>query len=504
MPIDTNTFIEYANDPRYDILKKPIKVDKDSKAYEIQLIPPQTASQQFSGSTTVTQHDTVTSTVSVPSTTCYNSSGQLHRIEVSTGADFKANFAGSYVYMKYKCGEARTAVGGTEQAPTYTSYFGRMHIPDDDGTGQGGSVSWNTLNLFSTVSLKVNQSQTPLEQYLNVGHLGHITTDRYLKKYKKDALERHDDALFTPCIETKLDTTSFLSIESAKRTIAWLTDGDTSTNGASKAENNNTNWSSAPEFVKMIPLSDIFECAEIPGIFSNVNKIVFEFTLKLPDAIGFCTAGTDKSFSKPYVFVTDIALMFDSVRMQPFQTSEIAAEKMSGSVENVGFIEGFVAPVNYTPNSQMVVTSQKDVQSVTVLFPATGYAQTNINPLQYVPASLKSMSVMYGPDMPMRNPLKLGGTNSGLNTQAYALFKKACGADRCNIVSPSISFAEFAINYSIYTVPIFNPILPHRNANPLDVRIDSNSDSNQTMSVIVLLRKFAGMQIQADGSVERL
>ena len=108
MSFDTNVFTELVDNPMYDLLKKPAKIDKSNQAYELPLIPTATAKGSY-GETT--------SHATLAPTPCYNGDGSLHYIDVSLDANHKANLQGSYLLLTYTCVQARltNAVDGTAQ-----------------------------------------------------------------------------------------------------------------------------------------------------------------------------------------------------------------------------------------------------------------------------------------------------------------------------------------------------------------------------------------------------
>lgn len=475
MSFDTQAFSETVSDPRYDVLKSKIKIDKDNKAYELQLIPPATAAGSFTKTFTVAGTN---STISVQSGTCWNLDGTLHYIDVGLGSDFKANMNGTFLMLKYECLQARKLDGAS-------AYIGP---PIEDRS----SMPWNPMWMFNTIALKGNQSQTPIEQYINSGQLHHITTLRYLQKYKSDALEGNDMTFLTPCIEDAFDTTTTTSATSIARAKTWM---GASGNAAATGKTSKT-------YMKLIPLSDIFESCEVPAVWNNLNRFRIEFTFKLPDAIAFGPPPVVDNASDVYVVIRDVKLMLDTTRMTPSNALETAGEKRQGTMENIGRFENFCVPLSYSTGNQLVVTGQRDVQQVVVAFPAIGSVAGAANPIQYSNGKLTSLSCMYGSDLPLRSPITLGGANGGqINTMAYALYRKSCGADRAPIVPLALDFLSYYTCYNIYYIPIYNPAFPHRNNLPYDVRIDTNADAGTNNNVVICIRKFSGVQIDSTGAI---
>lgn len=493
MSFNSEAFSEYVSDPRYDVLKKQIKVDKDNKAYELQFIAPATAQGTFAKNAVMTGGTGVTPAeqLSVP---CFNNDGSQHYIDVYTGSDYKANMQGTHLMIKYKCYQARVLNGD--------AFWGRPIAPLATA---GASIPWNPMWMFNTIALKGNQSQSPVEQYVNSGQLHHITTAKFLQKYKKDCLEQNDMTFLTPCMESGFDITGAMSAESVTRGTRWM--GAIGLLGDASAAGNNL--ASVREFQKIIPLADIFESCEVPAIWNNLNRFRLEFTMKLPDQIAI--QNTLPANSSPvYVCVTEVKLMFDSSRMQAVTAIETAVEKQQGTIENIGHFENFVIPMTYTASQQLVGTGQRDVQQIIVGFPAMGNITTAINPIQYCHRGLTGLSVQYGSDMPLRSPLSLGGDNVYANTSAYALYRKSCGADRMTIVSPALRFVDFPY-YHLYFIPVYNPAFAHRTGDPRDVRIDATIGAIATGHVaavnvpaIMILRKFSGKQIDSTGNISTM
>ena len=500
MPLDQSTFMKYDDDPRYDLLKKPVTFDKSNRAYEIQFIPPATSKQPYPATFAGIDYGT----------TCWNASEATHYIDVYTGSDYKANMQGCYLKLTYTAYQVRIGANAAQflGCPIATA-----------GGAAGWSIPWNPLWFFQTISLKANQSQTPIEQYINAGNLQHISTARFLLKYKRDALESHDETFFTPCIESNWDTT-VLSTESATRSTNWL--------GAFGGVAANANVivgdpaNNTPKvFTKMIPMSDIFECCEVPAIWQNMNRFRIEFTMKRPDQICFRAGAVVPNTSEPNIYVTDIQFVFDSARMAPVQAIETAVDKQKGQSENIAYLQNEIINVSYASGSQVVATGQRDLQMAIFGIPALGQqppvvangapAPAVTNPLQYWSGNITSINVMYGSDMPLRTPIRLStGFNAAAtwetqlnNTVIYAMYKKCCSSDRSALVPVAIPF-KFYPYYHLYFIPIYNPTMLHRNADPKDLRIDNTGAPAIAAPSVILLRKVKGISIGASGEIEQL
>ena len=510
MVFDQGAFSEFVEDGRYDLLKKPVKIDKSNRAYEIQFVPPATTKGSYilpavvvdAGPASFTQQNV------------WNYSSQTHYIDVYAGSDYKANLQGSYLKITYYVAQSRAGNGAG-------NFLGCPVAPN---AGACVTMPWNPLYMFQTIALKGNQSQTPIEQYINNNNLQHISTLRYLLKYKHDALETHDQTLFTPCIESAFDIVGAASTESIARSTRWC--------GASGVANAAEGPTTQPKYMtKCIPLSDIFECCESPGIYNNLNRFRIEFTLRDPQECVY-TSGLAVNAGLAGLFMTDIQFVFDATRMAPVQAIETAVEKQHGSIENVGYFQNEVIPWTYSPNSQIVATGQRDVQMVAFGLPSIGLnvngplsgtqlGSACINPLQYWNGQLSSINCQYGSDMPLRTPLSLstgawvvgaGNKQQSIynNSVAYTLMVKCCNADRASLVPVAVPFINFPM-YHLYCFPIYNQSMVHRNADPKDIRIDNSSPAvlaqNPAVTAypsVIIIRKFAGLQVDSSGSIDRL
>jgi hypothetical protein len=541
MPFNSDKFVNYASDVRYGMLQKPINIDKDSRAYEITVIPPATPRGIYQ----------IPEKPDEP-IMCYNNSGALHYIDMTSASDCKPNMMGCSLCIKYQAIQVRGCTTDVAGAVTTTKFLSRpvnpLTIAVNNGVPEhtvGESMTWNPCCMINTASLKLNQSQTPVEQYISGNQLQHITTQRYLNKYKREALEDNDSTFFTPCLESSFDTNFSLSDESVVRAHNWFGSG-----GA--FSDNPTEPSFRPVTNQIIiPLADIFESCENCGIWTNTNRFRLEFTFKTPDTIAFMATGatdlngtapavpaigTPNVYPHPYVAptvntstgnvyggvkvcITDLSLIYDTARMQAMQAIETATEKQEGTIENIAYYENAVIPQKYTANNQMVATAQRDVQQVIFGFPAIGVcgidnhgeinvpAHTGINPIQYWDGRLTSLQVSYGGDTPLKQPLTFDSNTR--NVLAYTEYKKSCGADRNNIVSVAIPYLKFPF-YNLYHIPIYNPILPHRSNDPKDIRITTSCNVGNSFpqkndwDTVLIMRKLAGAQVSSDGTCEKL
>ena len=520
MPFDATTAVEYVSDSRYDLAKKPLKVDKDNRAYELSLIPPATGKGTWvksipGNATTVDFNES-----------CFNADGSMQYIDLHLGSDYKLNPMGTYIVVKYVCKQARAL---NVNLAGNGSFKGAPYTP----TAQvGHSIPWTPTWFFNTVSLKLNNTQTPCEQYISSGTLHHIVTARILQKFKRDALESDELQFMTPCLETSLDTNVVLSVESDKRAKNWM-----GCKGAIASTSVDASSTVTTEYTKLIPLSTIFECCGSPAIWNNVSKLRFEYTFKTPDQI--CFDGSNRTAlpaagattSQVFCFVTDVRLLHDSTRMAPVLAIETASEKQQGFVEMLPYLENFVIPQSYSQNQQLVLTNQRDVQQVILGFPVIGVNTnknvvianrvTYVNPLQYFNGNMKELSIQYGSDMPLRFPLSLGGIDASQagNALGFTLYRKACGADLASTVPLALSFKSTYPWYSLFWLPIYSPNLAKRNSDAKDIRIntsqedlgnvgpESGPDANtctSTLNAIVIARKLQLVQVSSDGIVEKM
>lgn len=573
MSFDTASFCKFSSDPRFDIFSKPINLDQDLKANEITWIAPATAKTACAGFTdpTVTVASptggtatTFSSGVTVGSAnySCYNNNNDLHYFDIYLGSDFKSAMYSTALEMTFFGRQARGPITGitcsaATGALTINAGTGNIFdgVPCIAGTASstildasgytfassnglnvtgtatsfaitsgtlnmlgGSSVSWNPMSFFQTYSLLINQQQQVMEQYTNVGTLNAISTAKYLQKYKLSALENNDMTFLTPCIESAFDTKSTLSLESAKRTIQFgvgnSIDASSTTNTTNKKRK------------LIIPLSDMFESLETEGILVNNNRFRLQFTMNTPDKIAFGTSQRIfNSASSPsssgwsyegqlYIYVDDVKLINDSARVQAGQSINMNEEKQKGRVENIGFLQNYGVNTPYSAGQQLVLTSQRDVQSIIVGFPAIGSTvngSTGINPCQFYHGCVNTLQPAYGNDLPLKTPLRLSQSNPYAvleNTAAYYLYRKNCNAEEMRELPLALNFNKYQF-YHFYYLPIYSPMSIHRNNDPKDIRVDTSigtSDTNygSASNVFIIARKLQGAQLLSDGSIASL
>ena len=507
-------FQELVEDKRYSLLQQKIKIDKSNLQYEINTIPMSSARGSY--------------TITAPNYTgtwgCWND-GSTHYVDVDTGST-KPNLKGCYLQVSYipvqirQTGAANTVFAGCPMQSHTEAAVGPPVIVESFGH----SIPWNSLTWFKTISLKGNQGFSVIEQYTNPTQMHHITTQRYLLNYKKSALENADQ-LFTPCLESAFDTRSVMSGESQLRATLWL--GSLGAVDAAKETRLQADNNMPKQFSKMIPLSDIFECCSSDAIFNNLYKFRVEFQMTQPDQIAFLCAGAlPADTSTVYIIVNDIKLIMDSTRLTDNTMITRAEERINGNIENIGYFQNELISVQYlkADTSQVVASSQKNVQMVTFAIPSLGQSPIEqgclvgigVNPIQYWNCNISRINLTYGQEMPFRNPLLIGDNLLKLNnlkndsmytsTAAYAFYRKCCSSDLSLNTSVAIPFIKYPM-YHIFCFPIYNMSMVHQTLAPRDVRIDISNhlppNPASNVSAVIMLRKFAGCQIDSKGKIDQ-
>lgn len=574
MSFDTQSFLTYKNDVRFDIFTQEIHVDKDLKANEITWLNPGTGKVNFGGADngtcsigTSAKGLTATSftpvvTGTIGSGSFYNSAGDLHFWDVYLSSDYKSAMYSSGIEMGWHTEQVRgplsISVDGTsgvlsitqgtlqvgcgcvpgkavlgvrdeltvsenyEITTTGTPTSGTVTLERGVGIYGGSSIPWNTIGaFFQTYSLLENQQQAVCEQYINVGTLPSVSTSKLLLKYKHDALESNDMLFNTPCIESNFDNSTSLSKESALR-AEWFAQG----NGRDPIVSG-TNDTSAKRRKNIILFSDMFESMETEGILQNSTRYRLQFTMQTPDKIAMNTTArifTDSAIAsitttatayyvgKLYVFVDDMRIISDCARMQPAQAIESSSEQQAGRVENLGWCQNYGVSTPYSSGTQVVLTAQRDVQSVILGCPTLGnkvssLGAVGINPTQAYHGLFTQLQPAYGNDFPFKTPIKMSQSsvyNVNENTSAYYMMRKQCNSEKAYELPISLTFKQYK-TYHYYYMPIYSPLSIHRNNDPKDIRVDTSCGTNTNFSiptvVNIIARKFQGAQLLADGSV---
>jgi hypothetical protein len=385
--------------------------------------------------------------------------------------------------------------------------------------GVTATVPWNPLTCFRTVSLKINNSLSSVEQYINDGQFGHASTNRFLRSFSSSGLENMDETLFTPCIESSLDfaaavnTESGLSVESTARSLRWCQPP------LSDSSESDEDSPGIYKCTKIIPFHLLFESCNSPAIWANTTRFRFEWTMHTPNEIplrNIHSAGVT-----PYVFITDMQLMYDSNRMQPQQFLETSSEKASGVVEQLGFLYNEIYPVSYSPGtgSQITLTNQKNVQFTSLLYPSDSgvalAANVYINKYQYINNNITSLSASYGNSVPIKTPLVLAAATNNANgihvrsdenALLYNLYKKCCGREVTKQLSCAITFSKMN-QYHYYWIPFFNQSIGgHITNDPRDIRIYAGSAGGIAYAgnALLCVTKLEVIQIAPTGSVDSL
>jgi hypothetical protein len=434
---------------------------------------------------------------------CFNNNQDLKYFDIICPSDAKAYMTGLALKMTFQFVQTRAG-------PTRTNAWNVDVAAAGPPAKVGGvtcAIPWNPLVCFRTASLKVNNGLIPVESYINDGQFGHITTLRILRQYSAQALETADDSFFTPCIESKLDAdaaggaASQLSDETQARSRRWCIP-PTATQSDSGADANYVTCT------KIIPFSLLFETCSVPGIWTNCSRFRFEFTLQAPGDIPLTV--THSAGVAPYVFITGLELLYDSTNMTATQFVETSTEKATGTVENIGYLYNEIFTATYTPNTQLVLSNQKNIQFYAMAFSAAGQtinARACRNPYQYYNAGITSLTSSYGNDTPLKIPINLTAhsataSRSYGNSMLYSLYRKCSGRESTKQLTPAVSFERMS-QYHIYWIPVFYQCSgAHITNDPRDIRINANGGN--AVPVILCTTKLEVTQITSSGDVSSM
>jgi hypothetical protein len=436
---EADSYYEPTNDVRFDLLKQPIKVDRDTEESINTVIYPQ------SGKTG----------------TYYNSSSGSQTIFDFTADSNALEDLSSYrLCVRMRAIELLTADGVTERAMTTDS-----------------SVPWCFSALIDRISVRANDNATLLEDYTTTGLYKDAAMARMLKKYDSTTLESHDEAMFTPCIESGLDLTGALSTESAARSTRWLIPA--STTGYVQ---------------KNIPFHDLLSCFDNPGFSSNVRKLHMEIYWRLPTEIPFY-ADTALTTHTPRIYIDSVYLWKDAQKMTPTQNVSTIRERLAGEVEKMAYPYYNASNQTYTQNAQIKITSQVNSQSILAAFRASVVDSTNNrNYMQFVPNGTTSVSMEYGN---LVIPRQIISTNQSA-MDLYTFYKKAIRKQNNVNFAPAIPFRAFAWYYLMW-LGTTESIMPKLERQAKDVKININGAA--TASCLVVVENLWAPQISADGSV---
>lgn len=543
MPFDRKSFLTFVDNERYNTLSKSIRADASACCNEITQVPPQTAASA--------QNFPPIGPGGASATYSVYNNGSTHWIEIYYGSNYKPNLYGTYIMMQYTPYQYRN-YNPTGPVP---GFVGCPIDPQTGTAGTGYSLPWNPLYWFSNAYLYSGANNETVEQYVfGTNQVGNLSTARILSEYKRDAIESNSLSFFTPCIESAFDDL-LLSNESVMRSQKWLC-GATQAPGLSNPANQGGSTSSTSvqttsikTFNKLIPLSDVFSTCTNTGYWINSPKVRFQFTMKTGDQICYCCMNTNTTYgsgsqstaqtlynatvpaslcSPVYIAVQSIQLLVDSARTTAMQTIDLANEHKDMITQNIAYYNYF--PVPATSSSQIVVTSQRDVQTCILGFESylapQGLVGANtcvdgaVGPVQNYSQKdsgrVSSISILYGNDQALRQPIKGQNGNATIlgnapivnpsyplqDALAYAMYCKASNSDRRNMLAMAIPFDRYFC-YHYYYLPIYPSDCPHLTSDPRDLRMDI-ATTEPARSVVTIVKRFAGVQISANGSVDML
>ena len=436
---DEQSYYEATNDIRFDLLKQPVHVDKDTEESINTLIYPQTGK----------------------SGTYYNSTGSRQTtFDITADGNALEDLANYRLCIRMRAIELQVADGVTERAMT---------------TGSG--MPWCFSSLISAISARVNDNSELIDNYQDSALYPEMTMIRMLKKYDSNALENHDEAMFTPCIESGLDLTGALSTETQARTTRWLLPAGT------------TGY-----VQKNIPFHDLLPCFDTPGLSSNVRKLHLEITWRPTDEIPFY-ADTALTTYTPRIYIDNVYIWKDAQKMTVGQNIDTVRERLEGKQERIAFPHYTMANESYTQNAQIKVTSQSNTQAITAGFKASVVDSTNNrNYMQFVPNGTTSVSMEYGNLVIPRQII----TTSQSAMDLYTFYKKAIRKQHNVNFTPALPFRAFAWYYLIW-LGTTESLFPKLERQAKDVRININGATSGT--AVVAVENMWSAQISADGSI---
>ena len=436
---DEKAYYEPTDDLRYDLLKVPVHVDKDTEESINTTIYPQSGK----------------------SGTYYNSAaGNQTVFDITADGNALEDLANYRLAVRMRAIELLTSDGVTERT-----------ITTDSG------IPWCFSALIDRITIKANDNSTLLEDHTSTGLYKDSCLFRMLKKYDSATLENHDEAMFTPCIESGLDLTGALSTESAARTTRWLIPAGT------------TGY-----VQKNIPFHDLLSCCDNPGFSANTRKLHIEITWRLPNEIPFY-ANTALTTHTPRIYIDTVYIWKDAQKMSVSQNITTLRERLAGEVEKMAYCYYNASNQTYTQNAQIKVTSQMNSQSIASAFRATTVDGTNNrNYMQYVPNGTTAVSVEYGNVVIPRQIVTVSSSSIDL----YTFYKKAIRKQNNVNFAPAVPFRAFNWYYIMW-FGTTESTFPKLERQAKDVKI--NIQGAATFQCLVVVENLWSPQLAADGTV---
>lgn len=401
-----------SEDPRYSILTNYIKIDKDNAGMVIEEVN-STLGKAGNYFNLVGSNNKLQFIIQ---------SGSDYRIELS-----KLAFAVDYVFA---CENA---------APVDT-----LAVNNENGINP-----YALFYMFSSISLKINDSAQAVESYESTNEYGTMCQAKMELKYDNTVLNNLSETLFTPVNES---TNHAIPDTNA---AVWV--------AGSATLNRTASWKSAigpPLDInrKYLMFSDLFNFCNVKAVSNNIRKMDVEITLRPlndPSMVFDIAAATFPG----QLAIRDIKVMLHDNRLSPSQNMESIQDKVNLKSERFAFLVANCGVKPYTEGSELPYMQVSNLCMSIFRFKAIDIAAANNNPAQFVRNGITSYLVRYGSDLYPSREIQLG--NDRHCTAFYNLLKKVAGKQGLTNHNFGIRHVDFALTKFMAGARFYDSVYPH-------------------------------------------
>lgn len=374
--------------------------------------------------------------------------------------------------------------------------------------GQYDSAPWDALtSMIDSMYVRVSDGSQNISEYTVGNDFGRVALVHWLTNYDRYVLEGMDQTLFTPCLESSLDTSLVMSPESELRTRTWFSDHTV-------------------KHHRVISLATLFNCFDRPILLTNCKKLKISIRWKPMNVykMGYVILGGIYQGSTG-IIIEDAQLMVTLARLSVRQGELEVYSNQQGESEQIGFLEKQCYTQRYT-GADIVLMPTNHLNAVTVFARAIDYQQNAVAPYMINPSQmlgkltsvvvppattfefgtgLSTLALKYGtvtiPSMPINLTLER------YYDRLYQFYRMFCLNCNDKIMTPAISLKEFKTHYCLISIPLFDSVGMKDSSTGFKILIhlscDANILPNKTMinnNITIILHTLKCLSIMPDGS----
>lgn len=469
---------EFVNDVRYSALQAKTPLDKDNRELSVDYIYNSNGNPAIINSFT-------------------NNSQVKFDVQISSN-DSVIDWDKSGVIVGMQFNTSTSASDPTAGAAAYIQNYNGMF--------------WNTFEIIQSAELKGTTNDS-IQNYDSGNNIGDIALHRMLMEYGKDELESMSDVLFTPCLESALDTcvtanrgggVTGLSATTQTRSGKWCTTlGNT--------------------VYKFLPLGLLFSAVDKNAFIKNLKRLIIQLYFKPNNTANKMYGDTTAEYM--WLNVTNCFLHLVQSKCTGRQEISNTSDQLRNKTENLSYLNRTTTGLPYTSGIAVQLSALANLNFVSYGFKAIDFSATvadktngkYINPCQYMPRGsagvdgnqFMNTSINYGSfSIPPQGLTWLEGSTSG-GIQVYQMYRACCmKSANSKDIRPAMTFEDFNTCYFIFYFPIYDALFLKQTDDTKRLQINytlaRTTNSPNTKNMQIVLHSLGSAQIFSDGSVSVL